>query len=408
MNIVVQKFGGSSVSDRERREKVIEKILSAKRKGKDVVVVISAMGRAPQPYATDTLISLIKTSAKHEVCLRDQDLLMSCGEVISCVVLAQMLRDKGYDAVALTGWQAGIITDDNFSEARILEIHPDVIIENLKKGKIPVVAGFQGITRQGEITTLGRGGSDTTATALGVALKAEYVEIYTDVDGVLTADPKILDKPKTIPQLNYLEAGEMSGEGAKVLHKRCIAPAYQHNIPLWVKSTLKDTQGTRISSEIEKEAFEKRRVVTSIVHVSDVAQIVLDLIDAPDRSLTRLEVLRAFGNAGISLDLINIVREKLYFIVKEEQVMEVVAICKEMDIPLKIIHGCAKVSCIGIGMKGTPGVMAAIQEALTSAGVNILHSTDSHISISCLIKMKDLKAAVEALADKFNIRGWER
>lgn len=406
MKILVQKFGGSSVADRQKREKVIEKIISAQKKDYHVVVVLSAMGRAPQPYATDTLISLVKYSEDHDVCPRDTDLLMSCGEIISCVVLAQMLRDRGYAAVTVTGWQAGILTDDNYSESRILQVNPELIIEKLKEGKIPVVAGFQGITSTGEVTTLGRGGSDTTATALGVALDAEAVEIYTDVDGVMTADPRILDRPRKIPELHYLEAGEMSGEGAKVLHKRCIAPAYRHKMPIWVKSTTSDSPGTRISAEIEKEAFEKHRVVTSIVHVPDVAQIVIDLIDAHDRSLARLELLRNLGEAGISLDLINVVREKLYFIVPENHVINVVEICKKLDIPFKIIHNCAKVSCIGIGMKGTPGVMSAIQEALTSAGVNLLHSTDSHISISCLVKKKDLKRAVSALSDKFNLRGW--
>jgi len=408
MRILVQKYGGSSVGDESRREKVIEKILAAKKKGYNVVVVLSAMGRKPDPYATDSLINLIKCSKDHQVCPRDQDLLMSCGEIISCVVLAQMLRDRGYDSIALTGWQAGIITDNNFSESHILRIHPVQIIANLKKGKIPVIAGFQGITEDGEVTTLGRGGSDTTATALGAALGAEMVEIFTDVDGVMTADPKVLPNPRTIPELHYEEAGEMSGEGAKVLHKRCIAPAAMFGIPLWIKSTLTDNPGTRVTSYEDTETFEKfesGRVVTGIVQVTDVAQMVADFIDAQDRALMRLEFLRMLREAGVSLDLISIVREKLYFIVQEHQVMDVVGVCKTLNLPVTITHDCAKVSCVGIGMKGTPGVMAAIQEALAAVNVNVLHATDSHITISCLIKRKDLEIAVGALADKFNLRG---
>ncbi|MCD4784074.1 MAG: aspartate kinase [Candidatus Eremiobacteraeota bacterium] len=404
MRIVVQKFGGSSVADNEKRNRVIDRIIECKNRGMNVVVVLSAMGRAPQPYATDSLINLICKDPQKTVCLRDKDLLMSCGEIISCVVLAQMLRDRGHDAVSITGWQAGFITDGDYSEARILHINPERICTELENGKIPIVTGFQGISPDGEITTLGRGGSDTTATALGVALDAEEVEIYTDVDGVMTCNPRVLKDPRTIKELHYLEAGEMSGQGAKVLHKRCIAPAARLNIPLWVKEYSSGKRGTRICQEIEKEAFERRRIVTSVVDIPDMAHIAVDLIDAKDRSLSRLELLRTFEKANISLDLINVVREKLYFIVREEEVMRVVGLCKDFDLPVQIIHGCAKISCVGIGMKGTPGVMAAIQEALASAGVNILHATDSHITISLLIKQRDLRQAVDALADKFSLR----
>lgn len=403
MKILVQKFGGSSVSDEEKREKVISKIIGAQKAGYAVVVVLSAMGRHPEPYATDTLIRLIENGGDQKVCPRDKDLLMSCGEVISCVVLAQMLRDRGVKAVSLTGWQAGFITDGNFCEAKILRIEPEMILDSLQAGKIPIVAGFQGISEKGEITTLGRGGSDTTATALGAALKADSVEIYTDVDGILAADPSLLDNPRKIPQMHYMEAGEMASEGAKVLHKRCVAPAEKFEVPLRVKSALADSPGTLICSEIEKEALERRRVVTSIVHVPDMAQIEVDLIDAADRSKIRLTLLKMMGEKGISLDLINIVRERLYFIVNENRVGEVAEICEQMDLPLKIVHNCSKVSCIGIGMKGTPGVMAAIQEALADAGVNVLHATDSHITISCLIKSKDLKKAASALSKKFRL-----
>jgi len=404
MRILVQKFGGSSVASEERRLKVVDRIMEARGRRMNIVVVLSAMGRAPAPYATDSLIDLICKGEEHDVCLRNKDLLMSCGEMISCVVLSQMLRNAGVESITLTGWQAGIITDNNHTEARILHIDPGQIMTALEEGKIPIVTGFQGMTIDGQVTTLGRGGSDTTATALGVALKAEAVEIYTDVDGVMSADPKILKDPRSIPELHYMEAGEMSGEGAKVLHKWCISPAELHDIPLWVKDFSGSRKGTRISNKIEKESFEKRRVVTSVVDVPNMAHISLDLIDSPDRSLARLEILRSFREAGISLDLINIVREKLYFIVKEERVMDVVGICKDFEIPVRIIHGCAKISCVGIMMKGTPGVMAAIQEALASAGVNILHATDSHITISVLIKQRELKRAIESLADKFSLR----
>jgi len=406
MRIIVQKFGGSSVADIEKRKKVVEKIIKTSQDGFDVIVVPYDMGRHPQTYATDSLIRLVKEDDEHMVCLRGKDLLMTCGEIISCAVMAQRLRDHGFNASPMTGWQAGIITNNDFSEARILKIFPQAVIQELEKGNIPIVAGFQGMSESGQITTLGRGGSDTTATALGVALKAEAVEIYTDVEGILTADPGILDDPRIIPEIHYTEAGEMSGQGARVLHKRCIAPAFRHKIPLWVKPALTNGRGTLITEKDNQDSipFEQRRVVTSLVQVENMAQVIVDLIDAKDRSLTRLELLRAMKDAGISIDQINIIREKFYFIVVEHQVMSVVGICKERGLPLSIHHGCAKLSCIGIGMKGTPGVMAAIQEALAGAGVNILQSTDSHITISCLIRQDDLKVAISALADKFNLR----
>jgi aspartate kinase len=404
MKILVQKFGGSSVSCCEKREQAIQKIIDAQQKGYKVAVVISAMGRYPDPYATDSLVKLIKNDEEQNICTRDMDLLMSCGEVISCVVMAQQLRDKGYKAVAVTGWQAGIVTDNHFSESRIHKIYPDYVLAKIEDGYIPIIAGFQGITKDGEITTLGRGGSDTSATAIGVALNADAIEIYTDVDGIMTADPRILDNPRTIPEMHYTEAGEMAGEGAKVLHKRCIAPAFRAGIPTWVKSTLSDHPGTCINAK-EEEPFEEHRIVTSIVVVPDMAQIEMDLIDAYDRSQMRLEILKSMRDAGISIDQINVVREKFYFIVKENQVIDVVGVSKFLDIPIKITHDCAKISCVGIGMKGLPGVMARIQGSLADIGVNMLHATDSHITISCLVKSVDIERTVKALADQFKLRG---
>ena len=219
MKIIVQKFGGSSLTTQEQRMQAANKVIAAKKDGYASVVVVSAMGRTGDPYATDTLISLVKNTNK-TINPRELDLLLNCGEIISAVVLCQLFNSLGYEATVLTGCQAGIITDNSFTEAKILKVKPDKIIKNLKENKIVIVTGFQGITEDGELTTLGRGGSDTTAAALGVALNAEFVEIFTDVDGIKTADPRIVKDAKTLEVVTYNEICQLAQQGAKVIHPR--------------------------------------------------------------------------------------------------------------------------------------------------------------------------------------------
>ncbi|MEW5899373.1 MAG: aspartate kinase, partial [Bacillota bacterium] len=213
MRFIVQKFGGTSVATPELRERVAGKIIAAKEEGYTPVVVVSAIGRAGDPYATDTLINFAR-QAHRDLSAREMDLLMSCGEVISGVVMAAVLQKAGHPAVFLTGAQAGIVTDDSFNEARILKVKPENILKQAKEGKIVIVAGFQGVTEDGEITTLGRGGSDTTAAALGVALNAAYVDIYTDVEGIMTADPRIVDGAQALEKVTYDEICQLAHEGA--------------------------------------------------------------------------------------------------------------------------------------------------------------------------------------------------
>ncbi|MFH0802873.1 MAG: aspartate kinase [bacterium] len=402
MKIIIQKFGGTSVETTELREQVAEKIISAKARGLSPVVVISAMGRAPQPYATNTLISLVRDFCA-DCSARELDLLMSCGETISAVLMSQHLRIKGHSAVVLTGFQAGLLTDDHYGDATILAVEPSRIMALLENGAIPVVTGFQGITPNFEITTLGRGGSDLTAAALGAALKADCVEIYSDVDGIMTMDPKISTLARPIPQMTFEEIGEMVSEGARVLQRRCVALAQEYGVPIWVKSTLTGGIGSLVSTVMPQDAFEKNRVATSLAHILDVSYIGIFMEPAENPGELRTKIFNEIARQRVSLDLINISGPNLFFIVNDDQVFKVEKILENFKVRFQVTSGCAKLSIIGVGMRGTPGVMAGIQDALQDAGVEILHSTDSHITISCLIRSQDVRRATEALQKKFGI-----
>ncbi|MCL4516251.1 MAG: aspartate kinase [Firmicutes bacterium] len=401
MKIIVQKFGGSSVATPQQREKVVGHVIGAVKEGLAVVVVVSAMGRAGDPYATDTLINLVRRP-DGGVSQRDLDLLMSCGEVISTVILAQTLQNLGYPAVALTGAQAGIITDDHFGDARIKEIKPDNILANLESGRIVIVAGFQGVTPEGEVTTLGRGGSDTTAAALGVALHAEVVEVYTDVEGVMTADPRIVSEARTLTQVTYREVSEMALLGAKVIHPRAVEIAMEDRVPLKVKCTFSDAPGTLIwdspSGGIE---IRGDRTITGIAHIAGVAQVKVRSEENFNTGGQSLKVFRSLAEAAISLDLIEVTPELITFTMPEERLEQAVKILTGLGFKVESAPGFAKVSAVGAGMHGVPGVMARIVEALVRAEVPIFQTTDSHTTISCLVRRQDMERAVQALHRQF-------
>ena len=278
MKIIIQKFGGTSVATPLQRETAARKVIEAQANGYSPVVVVSAMGRKGEPYATDTLLGLIK-DMHEEADPREQDLVMSCGEIISAVVMTQTLRGIGCQAVGLTGGQAGIITDESFGNTRILEVHPGRVMDYLREGKVVVVAGFQGISKNGEVTTLGRGGSDTTAAALGVALGAESVEIYTDVEGVMTADPKMVPEAKPLTVVSYSEIVEMAHLGAKVVHPRAVEIAMEGGLPIRIKSTFSDAPGTLVcdsSIASKKTVIRSDRVARGVAHLTNIAQVRLD------------------------------------------------------------------------------------------------------------------------------------
>lgn len=403
MRIVVQKFGGTSVASPAAREQVVNRVLQAKKEGLAPVVVVSAIGRKGDPYATDTLLGLLK-EAGPDVPKRERDLLLSCGEIITCTVMAALFNRCGQPAMALTGGQAGIITDDQFGDARIVEVHPEPILRVLEQGYIPVVAGFQGETADGEVTTLGRGGSDTTAAALGAALGAEAVEIFTDVDGVMTADPRIVDEAHTLDVVTYQEVTQMAYQGAKVIHPRAVEIAMQYNIPLRVRSTFTDAPGTLVTRGVPypgRLALGPERLITGIAHLPHVAQLKV-VLDPGDKA-QEVELFSALAAAGISIDLINVFPEQKVFTVAEADAAKAGEVLKAKGFAPELTCGLAKVSVVGAGMRGVPGVMARVVAALYRAGVEILQTADSHATISCLVRGEDTEKAICALHEEFEL-----
>jgi len=398
MKILIQKFGGTSVATEQRRELVVEKILKARMEGYSPVVVVSAMGRKGQAYATDTILSLVK-SISNEVPKRELDMAMSVGEIISCAVLCATLLSKGCPSTCLTGGQAGIITNDNYGEASIIRVETDRVYKLLKDGIVPVVAGFQGITEDGEITTLGRGGSDTTAAVLGDALRAEEIQIFTDVDGIMTADPKIVPDARVIENMGYNEVFQFADQGAKVIHPRAVEFAMRGNVPLVIKNIMTDSPGTVITNYYEDGMT--RRIVTGITHMPNRTQIHIE--NSGEGSVDDETFFTSLANEGISIDLINVFPHYKVFTVDDECTERAEDILKSLNLKYASIRNCSKVSVIGEAIRGVPGVMARIIKALRKNGVEILQTSDSHTTIWCLVKGKDTIKSIIALHDEFKL-----
>lgn len=402
MTIVVQKFGGTSVESYEKMQQVCNIIKNCKEKGLDLVVVVSAMGRKGAPYATDTLINLCK-NVNENSSKRELDLIMSCGEIISGTILTNMLKGNGIDAVFLTGSQAGIYTDGKFSDSRILDIKPERIYKELDEGKVVIVAGFQGTTESGEVTTLGRGGSDTSAVAIGKALECETVEIYTDVDGIMTADPRVEPEAKVLDYINYEEVFQMADKGAKVIHPRAVEIAKSGSIALNIKNTLNPSHpGTRISGmspkfEVNKEA-KSLHTMTAVAHKNGITQI---KVKSKEDIFT--DIMNEIESNEISLDMINFFVEEKAFVIDHEKLNILKDILNNHDLEYTVKENCAKVTLIGTKMTGIPGVMAKIVRALSKAKINLLQTSDSNMTISCLVEEKDMKSAVHAIHDEFKL-----
>lgn len=404
MDIVVQKYGGTSVSTEQNRLQAVKKILAAKSKGYSVVVVVSAMGRKGDPYATDSLLEVVG-EINNDVSTRELDLLLSCGEIISSVVLVAMLQNAGHQAVSLTGVQAGIITDGEFGSAHIVKVKPDLIKKYLEQDYIVVVAGFQGISEDGEITTLGRGGSDTTAAALGVALEAKVVEIYTDVNGLKTADPRIVSNTKTLDRVTYNEICQLAYEGARVIHPRAVEIAMQGNIPIRIMCTFSDEAGTLVTNSLqayEGKPIEGDRLITGITQIVGVTQICIDTSGIEDDNFN-MELLSALAEHHISIDFINISLDQTVFTVPDRIADKAKNIIKQFNVEPVLRRGCAKVAAVGAAMTGVPGVMARIVRALTKENIRILQSADSYTTIWCLVDNEDMGRAVAALHQEFGL-----
>lgn len=399
MKIVIQKFGGTSVSTHERREQVVGKILKAKNEGFCPVVVVSAMGRKGQPYATDTLLSLIKEDFKVENPL-GVDLLISCGEIISTVVLSDELLNKGIEAVPLTGGQAGIITDNNHNNASVLKVKEEKLLNLINEGKVPVVAGFQGISEDGYITTLGRGGSDVTASILGVALDSEAIEIYTDVDGIMTADPGIVSEAFLIEQISYNEVFQFADQGAKVIHPRAVKVAMSGNIPLIVKNTLNNCKGTIITNSAMGESD---KIISGITSMDNRIQVT---VGHNKNNKIYNTLLEEMADNFISIDLINVFPSKQIFTIDSKDIEKFNEIARHLSLEYSLIENCSKIALIGSGMRGIPGVMARILKALYKESIEVLQTADSHTTIWCLVKGSETRKAINALHKEFLSQGY--
>jgi len=406
LRIIVQKFGGTSLATPELRSRVCDIVTTSRDEGIAVVVVVSAMGRENAAYATDTFINLLKET-NPEPPAREMDILMSCGEIISGVLLVNQLAARGILSMFMNGEQAGIITDGNYGDAHILYVNPQEIMTQLEAGKVVVVAGFQGAAENGELTTLGRGGSDTTASALGVALDAEYIDIFTDVEGVMTADPRIVGNARLLDAITYNEICQLAREGAKVVHPRAIEIAMQKSIPLRVRCTFSDSLGTIVASHIPGEDNRHRmiadRMITGITYTSNIAQIRLNTSTAADRQGIELRVFKSLALADISVDFINVQPENILFTVNINQADKTAEVLNTLEIQPEIEFNCAKVAIVGAAMTGIPGVMSKVVEALTENRIDILQSGDSYTNIWCLVKRQNMEKAVQALHDKFEL-----
>jgi len=402
MALVVQKYGGSSIADGERISSVARRVAKARDEGNEVVVVVSAMG--------DTTDELIKLA--HQVSAqpsnRELDLLLSTGEVVSSTLLAMALETLGYRAVSLSGAQAGIETDSRHSRARILRVDPKRITSELARGNIVIVAGFQGVTSEMDIATLGRGGSDTTAVALAVSLEAKECQIYTDVEGVYTADPRIVPEATKLKKVGYEEMLELASYGAKVIHPRAVELGGLHNVPILVASSFVDRPGTIICKEASMEV---RNKVRGIVHDTNVAKVTV--IGIPDHPGIASAIFEPLANADISVDTIvqNASIEKiadLTFTVTRSDLSRAMSIvetvAKTVEAKRCVADSkLAKVSIVGTGMLDTPGYAAKMFRTLYEQGINIQLITTSEIRITCIISEDSVEDAVRALHRAFEL-----
>jgi aspartate kinase len=402
MSLVVQKFGGTSVGDADRIRAVADHVARTRRSGNDVVVVVSAMGKT-----TDELVRLAADVSSVQPD-REIDMLLSSGERITMALLCMALADLGVDAVSFTGSQAGMITDTSHTRAKILEVRADRIRETLAAGAVPVVAGFQGVSLDKEVTTLGRGGSDTTAVALAAALGADACEIYTDVSGVFTTDPRIVPEARKLARVSYEEMQEMAATGGRVLALRSVEFARNHNVPLHVRSSFTWEPGTWVDKE--EESMEQA-VVTAVTH--DLSEAKVTVTGVPDKPGLAAKLFRGLADRNINVDMIvqNVSLHgttDISFTIPESDLAVSTEVCEALVPELDATgvtsdDDVARVSLVGVGMKTHPGVTALTFETLAAQGINIEMISTSSIRISCLIRAEQAEDAVRALHAAFEL-----
>ncbi|MBC7229830.1 MAG: aspartate kinase [Actinobacteria bacterium] len=402
MKITVQKYGGTSVADTERIRNVARRVCEARRSGDHVVVVISALGDT-----TDRLVKLAYeiTPSPRE---REMDMLLATGEQISVALLSMAIHELGYEAISFTGAQVGIVTDGAHTKAKILDVKVGRILDELEKGNIVIVAGFQGVTLDDQITTLGRGGSDTTAVALAAALGAEVCEIYTDVDGVYTADPRLVPEARKLSHLSYEEMLEMAATGAKVLQLRSVEFARNYGVVIHVRSSFSREEGTWISEGDERM---EKAIISGVTHETEEAKVTV--FNVPDRPGVAARLFQALAAENINVDMIiqNVSadqRTDISFTVGLQDLAKAAEISERVAVELgaagtAVDEGIAKVSLVGAGMRTHPGVAADMFSALAENGINIEMISTSTIKISCVIRAEDALKAVRAIHAKFGL-----
>ncbi|MEV7194027.1 aspartate kinase [Streptomyces sp. NPDC093510] len=411
MSLVVQKYGGSSVADAEGIKRVAKRIVDAKKNGHQVVVVVSAMGDT-----TDELIDLAGQVSPIPAG-REFDMLLTAGERISMALLAMAIKNLGHEAQSFTGSQAGVITDSVHNKARIIDVTPGRIQTSVDEGNIAIVAGFQGVSQEGKnITTLGRGGSDTTAVALAAALDAEVCEIYTDVDGVFTADPRVVKKARKIDWISFEDMLELASSGSKVLLHRCVEYARRYNIPIHVRSSFSGLQGTWVSNEPHAEQGARKveqAIISGVAH--DTSEAKITVVGVPDKPGEAASIFRAIADAEVNIDMVvqNVsaastgLTDISFTLPKAEGRKAIDALEKTRAAigfdSLRYDDQIAKISLVGAGMKTNPGVTATFFEALSDAGVNIELISTSEIRISVVTRADDVNEAVRAVHTAFGL-----
>ncbi|QRX93474.1 MULTISPECIES: aspartate kinase [Streptomyces] len=408
MGLVVQKYGGSSVADAEGIKRVAKRVVEAKKNGNQVVVVVSAMGDT-----TDELIDLAQEVSPIPSG-REFDMLLTAGERISMALLAMAIKNLGHEAQSFTGSQAGVITDSVHNKARIIDVTPGRIKASIDEGNIAIVAGFQGVSQdKKDITTLGRGGSDTTAVALAAALNADVCEIYTDVDGVFTADPRVVKKARKIDWISFEDMLELASSGSKVLLHRCVEYARRYNIPIHVRSSFSGLKGTWVSNEPQGDRPMEQAIISGVAH--DTSEAKVTVVGVPDKPGEAARIFRAIADSEVNIDMVvqNVsaastgLTDISFTLPKAEGRKAVAALEKTRAAvgfdSLRYDDQIAKISLVGAGMKTNPGVTAAFFEALSNAGVNIELISTSEIRISVVTRADDVNEAVQAVHSAFGL-----
>ncbi|HET9901110.1 MAG TPA: aspartate kinase [Actinomycetes bacterium] len=408
MGLLVQKYGGSSVSDAEGIKRVAQRIVAAKRAGDEVVVVVSAMGDT-----TDELIDLAERVTPLPFG-RELDMLLTAGERISMALLAMAIKTLGHDARSFTGSQAGVITDSAHGKARIIDVTPGRIRAALDEGSIAIVAGFQGVSQDTkDVTTLGRGGSDTTAVALAAALGAGVCEIYSDVDGVYTADPRLVPTARRLQRITYAEMLEMAACGAKILHLRCVEYARRYGIPVHVRSSFSQREGTWVRDLPDGEADMEQAIISGVAH--DRSEAKITVVGVPDKPGEAAAIFRTLADGDINIDMIvqnvssvQTARTDISFtlpMTEGRHAMEMLEkVQPEVGFEALLYDDrIGKVSLVGAGMRSHPGVSAKFFGAIADAGVNVEMITTSEIRISVIVRSDDVPIAVAALHSSFDL-----